>query len=168
LKFFTGRGHEKVEPARERQGLHYVLNDYGLRCHVDTTCDTTQRATPRNSGQPRAREPAYLSRFCNLRQPLETGVGGLWLRRARVRVPSVTLLDESWAVLLLVLHTEVLHPKILLQLSPATKPGRERSGKLPNASSRCDRPPLDHGVVADDCQFVGKVGNWASMDRHYL
>ena len=109
-----------------------------------------------------------ISRLCNVRQHSETDVSGLWLRRARVRVPSVTLLDESWAVLLLVLHTEVLHSKILLELSPATKPDRERSGKLPNAASRCDRPPPDYGVVADDRQFVGKVGNWASMDRHYL
>src|SRR5918997_7113586 len=28
--------------------------------------------------------------FCNLRQRLETDIGGLWLRRVRVRVPSVT------------------------------------------------------------------------------
>src|SRR5215208_5854041 len=32
-----------------------------------------------------------ISVSCNLQQRLETGVGGLWLRRARVRAPSVTL-----------------------------------------------------------------------------
>src|SRR5215210_2706730 len=32
-----------------------------------------------------------MSRFCNIRQHSETGVGGLWLRRARVRAPSLTL-----------------------------------------------------------------------------
>src|SRR5918994_3346039 len=57
----------------------------------DTTSDTTQNATRRNGEQPLARKSAYLSRFCNIEQRLETGVGGLWLRRAQVRVPSVTL-----------------------------------------------------------------------------
>jgi hypothetical protein len=57
----------------------------------DTTPDTTQSAPPRNSRQPRAKKSAYLSRFCNSGQPLETDVGGLWLRRSRVRVQSVTL-----------------------------------------------------------------------------
>jgi hypothetical protein len=45
----------------------------------DTIADTTQSATRRNSGQLSARKSAYLSRLCNIRQPLETGVGGLWL-----------------------------------------------------------------------------------------
>src|SRR5215213_6029313 len=58
---------------------------------IDTTADITQGAIRRNSGQPRAKKSAYLSRFCNTRQHGETGVIGLWLRRARVRVPSVTL-----------------------------------------------------------------------------
>jgi hypothetical protein len=58
----------------------------------DTTADTTQSATRRNGMQLRAKESAYISRFCNTEQPLETGVGGLWLRRMRVRSPSVTLL----------------------------------------------------------------------------
>jgi hypothetical protein len=64
--------------------------------------------------------------------------------------------------------TEALHPEILLELSPATKPDHERRRLLPNTSGRCDRPAPDHGVVADDRQFVGKVGNRASMDRHDL
>jgi hypothetical protein len=59
---------------------------------VDTTADTTQRATHRNSWQARAKKTAYLSQFCNIRQRLETGVSGLWLQRSRVRAPSVTLL----------------------------------------------------------------------------
>jgi hypothetical protein len=58
---------------------------------IDTTADITQGAIRRNSGQPRAKKSAYLSRFCNTRQHLETGIGGLWLRRARVRIPSATL-----------------------------------------------------------------------------
>jgi hypothetical protein len=57
----------------------------------DTTADTNEDATSRNSGEPPAKKSAYLSQFCNLGQPLETGVSGLWLRRAQVRVPSVTL-----------------------------------------------------------------------------
>ena len=32
---------------------------------------------------------AYLSRFCNLRQRPETDIVGSWLRRRRVRAPSV-------------------------------------------------------------------------------
>ena len=58
---------------------------------ADTTADTTQGATPRDAWQPPAKKSAYLSGLCNTRQRLETGVGGLWLRRAWVRVPSVTL-----------------------------------------------------------------------------
>jgi hypothetical protein len=56
----------------------------------DTTFDTTQSATRRNVGQPSAKKSAYLSRFCNTRQRLETGVSGLWLRRRGiepVRIP---------------------------------------------------------------------------------
>jgi hypothetical protein len=45
----------------------------------DTIPDTTQSATRRNGEQPPARESAYLSVFCNIRQRLETGIGGLWL-----------------------------------------------------------------------------------------
>jgi hypothetical protein len=45
----------------------------------DTTSDTTQRATRRNVEQPSARKSAYLCWFCNVRQRLETVVGGLWL-----------------------------------------------------------------------------------------
>ena len=56
----------------------------------DTTVDTTQHATRGNDVQPRATQSACLSRFCNIWQRLETHVGGLWLRRARVRAPSVT------------------------------------------------------------------------------
>jgi hypothetical protein len=52
--------------------------------------DTTQDATRRNSRQPSARKTAEISRFCNVRQHLEAGIGGLWLRRVRVRSPSVT------------------------------------------------------------------------------
>jgi hypothetical protein len=58
---------------------------------IDTTADTTQGATRRILGKPRTRQSAYLSRFCNTGQRPETDVGGLWLRRARVRAPSVTL-----------------------------------------------------------------------------
>jgi hypothetical protein len=36
----------------------------------DTTSDTTQGATCRNGKQPRAKKSAYLSRLCNVRQPL--------------------------------------------------------------------------------------------------
>jgi hypothetical protein len=90
------------------------------------------------------------------------------LRRSRVRAPSVTLLDDAQAVALPMFATEALHPEILLELSPATKPDHERRRLLPNTSGRCDRPAPDHGVVADDRQFVGKVGNRASMDRHDL
>jgi len=57
----------------------------------DTTADTTQDATRSNCAQPRAKKSAYLSRFCNLLQPLATDDSGLWLRRSRVRAPSVTL-----------------------------------------------------------------------------
>jgi hypothetical protein len=46
----------------------------------DTTADTTQSATLRNPWQPPAKEKAYLSRFCNIWQHIETGFGGLWLR----------------------------------------------------------------------------------------
>jgi hypothetical protein len=51
---------------------------------IDTTSDTTEDATYRNVEQPPARKSAYLSRFCNMQQPLEAGVGGMWLRRSRV------------------------------------------------------------------------------------
>jgi hypothetical protein len=61
----------------------------------DTTSDTTQGATRRNSGQPRAKESAQISLFCNVQQRLETGDSGLWLRKSRVRVPSVTLPDSA-------------------------------------------------------------------------
>jgi class 3 adenylate cyclase len=33
----------------------------------------------RNSGQPRAKKLPYLSRFCKVRQHVETYIGGLWL-----------------------------------------------------------------------------------------
>ena len=45
----------------------------------DTTSDTTQRETRRKGEQLRAKKLAYLSRFCNIEQHLETGVCGLWL-----------------------------------------------------------------------------------------
>jgi hypothetical protein len=51
----------------------------------DTTFDTTERAIRRNSEQLPAKKSAYLSGLCNSRQRPETGVSGLWLRRARVR-----------------------------------------------------------------------------------
>ena len=47
--------------------------------------DTTGRAIHRNSRQLQAKKSAYLGRFCILVQRVETGIGGLWLRRARVR-----------------------------------------------------------------------------------
>jgi hypothetical protein len=34
---------------------------------------------PETVGNPQQREQAYLSRFCNMQQHLETGVSGLWL-----------------------------------------------------------------------------------------
>jgi hypothetical protein len=43
---------------------------------VDTTFDTTQRATPRNSWRPSANKTAYLSGFSNIGQHRETGVSG--------------------------------------------------------------------------------------------
>ena len=46
---------------------------------VDTTSDTTQRETRRKGEQLRGKKLAYLSRFCNIEQHLETGVCGLWL-----------------------------------------------------------------------------------------
>ena len=58
---------------------------------IDTTADTTHSAIRRNGGQPPAKKSAYLSGFCNSRQRPETDDRGLWLRRARVRVPLVTL-----------------------------------------------------------------------------
>jgi hypothetical protein len=59
----------------------------------DTTVDTTQGATRRNRRQPPAKKSAYVCRFCNIQQRLETDDIGLWLRRSRVRAPSVTLLN---------------------------------------------------------------------------
>ena len=55
--------------------------------------DTTERAIHRISRQLQAKKPAYLSGLCNSRQHLETGIGGLWLRKARVRAigPDVRL-----------------------------------------------------------------------------
>jgi hypothetical protein len=46
---------------------------------ADTTSDTTQRATPRNIGQPPEKKTAYRSGFCNTQQHPETRVSGLWL-----------------------------------------------------------------------------------------
>jgi len=43
----------------------------------DTTSDTTRRATRRNVRLPRATKTAYLSRYCNALQRLETNVSGL-------------------------------------------------------------------------------------------
>ena len=51
----------------------------------------SKSATRRNGEQPPVKKWAYLSRFCNILQRPETNVSGLWLRRARVRVPSATL-----------------------------------------------------------------------------
>jgi hypothetical protein len=64
---------------------------------INSTSDTTQSATRRNSGQPSARKSAYLSRFCNLPQLSATGVGGLWLRSAGDRVASATLQERVCA-----------------------------------------------------------------------
>src|SRR5215211_1617640 len=80
----------------------------------------------------------------------------------------ITLLDDAQAVPLLALDTEALHPKVLFELSPATKPDHERIGISPNLSGRGDRPAPDHGVVADNRKLVSEVGNRASMDRHDL
>jgi hypothetical protein len=61
----------------------------------DTTVDTTQSATRSNRAQPRATNPAFIGRFCNFEQRPETGVVGLWLRRARVEVPSATVVSST-------------------------------------------------------------------------
>jgi hypothetical protein len=61
----------------------------------DTTPDTTQGATRSNGVPPPAKKSAYLSGFCNVGQRPETDDIGLWLRRARVRVPSVTLSNPT-------------------------------------------------------------------------
>jgi hypothetical protein len=53
--------------------------------------DTTGRAIHRNSRQLQAKKSAYLGRFCILVQRVETGIGGLWLRRAWVQAPAVIL-----------------------------------------------------------------------------
>jgi hypothetical protein len=89
-------------------------------------------------------------------------------RRWRDRAPSVTLLEDVQAVPLLALDTETLHPKVLLERSPTTKPDHERGGISPNASGCGDRPAFDHGAVTDDRQFVGEVGDRASVDRYDL
>src|SRR5215207_2451369 len=65
-----------------------------FRHRLDTTSDTTQCATLRNSGQTPAMKSAYLSRFCNSGQHLETGFGGLWLRRSQARPLMVSLLND--------------------------------------------------------------------------
>jgi hypothetical protein len=57
----------------------------------DTTADTTGNAIRCNSEQGREKNAAYLSRLCNEWQRLATDVGGLWLRRSRVRALSLTL-----------------------------------------------------------------------------
>jgi hypothetical protein len=61
---------------------------------IDTTFDTAQSAIPRNSRQPRAKIRPYLSRFCNIQQPSETGVGGLWLRRSQAQPLMVSPLKN--------------------------------------------------------------------------
>jgi hypothetical protein len=38
-----------------------------------------------------ANKPPWISGFRNIGQHLQTGFGGLWLRRARIGAPSVTL-----------------------------------------------------------------------------
>jgi hypothetical protein len=83
------------EPAGAVRGALGCKNETPTVKVVDTTSDTTQGATRRNGGQPPAKKSAYLSQFCNIWQHAETHVGGLWLRRARVRVPSVTLLSAG-------------------------------------------------------------------------
>jgi hypothetical protein len=79
-------GYDILFQVRSESGIKHVSPD--TQWLMD---DTTERAIRRNSEQPRAKKSAYLSRFCNLPQHSETGDSGLWLRRARVRVPSVTL-----------------------------------------------------------------------------
>jgi hypothetical protein len=66
------------QPAGTVRGALGCENETPTVKVVDTTSDTTEGATPRNSGQPPAKKSAYLSRFCNVRQHKETGVGGLW------------------------------------------------------------------------------------------
>ena len=80
-----------VEPAGAVRGALGCENETPTAKVVDTTSDTTEGATPRNSGQPPAKKTALISGICNVGQRVATDVGGLWLRRARVRVPSVTL-----------------------------------------------------------------------------
>jgi len=70
------------EPAGAVRGALGCKNETPTVKVVDTTSDTTQGAIRRNTGQRSAKKSAYLSRFCNIRQRLETRVGGLWLRRS--------------------------------------------------------------------------------------
>jgi hypothetical protein len=71
------------EPAGAVRGALGCENETPTVKVVDTSSDTTESATPRNNGQSQAKKSAYLSRLCNIRQRLETRVGGLWLRRSR-------------------------------------------------------------------------------------
>src|SRR5215207_6845593 len=71
----TARSARSIPPARSRR---WPARGRG------PPIDTTERETCSNCEQPPARNSAYLSRFCNIRQRLETGVSGLWLRRSRV------------------------------------------------------------------------------------
>jgi hypothetical protein len=113
------------EPAGAVTGALGCENERPTVKVVDTTSDTTEDATPRNGGQPPAKKSDCLSRFCNTRQHPETGVGGLWLRRARVRVPSVTLLLQ-------------------IKTSGSEQPNRLDDSDLAgwSASTCCDEPPL--------------------------
>ena len=72
---------QTLDERSSRLGMRVALSPCYLYTVmvVDTIADTTQSATRRNGGQPSAKKSAYLSRFCNIRQRLETGIGGLWL-----------------------------------------------------------------------------------------
>jgi hypothetical protein len=83
----------------------------------------------------------------------------------RVRGPA-GLLDPITERELEVLRA--LHPKVFLELSLATKPDHKRMSISPNTSRRSNDPAFDYGIVANDREFGGEVGDWASMNRHDL
>ena len=73
-----GVGGEPQDLGRTR-AVHHVHHRY-----------TTEGVLPIVAGCCHTRDLALISRFCNLQQHMATYVGGLWVRRSRVRAPSVT------------------------------------------------------------------------------
>jgi hypothetical protein len=107
---------------------------------IDTTADTTQSATPRNSRQPSAKKSAYLSRFCNIRQRLETGDIGLWLRRSRGRAIGPTRQTVA-----------VARPDTTL-IPPGTQYGAIRSNTE-------ERKPLKYAAFATSCKPLQRLSD---------